>query len=296
MTERIQNEYLTVEIEDAGAQLASVGDREGTEYLWQGDPAVWPRRAPLLFPIIARLRDGQYELDGKTWIIPTHGFCRSAPFTVTERGAERISFRYEDTPETRAVYPRAFALTVTYVLEGRTLHKEHTVENRGGEPMPYELGGHDGWRAPLRAGERMDDYAIRFPGLDAIRPYGMDADNMITPKTKSYPLAGGRMPLKPSAYGLDTVILDELPRRRAVLADGKDRPRLTVDFEDFPFLGIWTAAKEFNTNYVCIEPWTSLPDATFVGRGLADKAGVRILAPGQAETLSYAVTFHGLEE
>ena len=293
MTAEICNEYLTVQIEHAGAQLASVKDGAGTEYLWQGDPAIWPRRAPLLFPIIARLRDNQYLLNGRAWTIPTHGFCRSAPFSVVEQAEDRIVFRYTDTEETREVYPFAFALDVAYQLEGRALRKTHTVENRGGQPMPFELGGHDGWRAPLGGGERMDDYAIRFPGVDEICPYGMDAGNMITPKTKSYKLDRGRMPLKPSAYGLDTVILDGLPRRRAVLEDGGGRPRLAVDFDDFPYLGIWTAAKDFDTNYVCIEPWTALPDAVFVGRELTDKAGIRILQPGQREALSYTVTFYG---
>ena len=292
MVYEIHNEFLSVKIEDAGAQLASVKDRTGTEYLWQGDPDIWPRRAPLLFPIIARLKDNRYLLEGEAWTIPTHGFCRSAPFTVAEQAEDRISFRYRDTEETRKVYPFAFSLTVAYHLEGRSLKKTHTVENPGNKPMPYELGGHDGWRAPIGGGERMDDYAIRFPGVEEIQPYGMDAENMITPKTEIYRLNNGRMPLKPSVYGLDTIILDALPQRRAILEDGGGKPRLSVEFNDFPYLGVWTAAKDFDTNYVCIEPWTTLPDAVFAGRELTEKAGIRILQPGHSETLSYSVTIH----
>ena len=288
----IQNEALTVDIEDKGAQLASVRDRQrGTEYLWQGDPAIWNRRAPLLFPIIARLKDNQYTLDGKTWTIPTHGFCRDAPFVVTEHTDTAVSFRYADTEETRKVYPFAFSLTVTYTLEGRSLKKSHTVENRSDVPMLYELGGHDAYRAPLEEGETMGDYAIRFPGLDTVTPYGMDERNMITPKTVSYPLPGGRMPLTPSTYHLDTVILDNLPERKAILEDQDGKARVIVEFSDFPYLGVWTMAKDYDTNYVCIEPWTTLPDATFVGRALADKAGVRTLEAGKSEILSFATTF-----
>lgn len=288
----IRNEILTVQIEDAGAQLASIRDKRGVEYLWQGDPNIWSRRAPLLFPFIARLKDEQYLLGGKPYHIGTHGFCRSAPFEVTAQSETSVTFRYADTEETREMYPFSFTLCVTYTLEGDTLIKTHRVENRGDEPMLYELGGHDGYRAPIEEGETMGDYAIRFPGVEAVTPYGMDAQNMITPKTVTYPLQNGRMPLKPSVYQLDTIILDDLPERRAVLADANDRPRICVSFDDFPYLGVWTAAKEFDTNYVCIEPWTSLPDATFVGRELADKAGVRTLAPHAAEELTYRVTIH----
>ena len=289
----IRSTALTVEIEDAGAQLASVRDNQtGTEYLWQGNPAVWPRRAPLLFPIIARLRGNQYTYNGKTWTIPTHGFCRTAPFTVTEQSETSVSFRYADTDETRKVYPFAFAITVTYTLKGRTLTKRHRIENRSDVPMPFELGGHDGFRVPLEAGETMSDYAIRIPGLEAITPYGMDAENMITPKTVSHTLPNqGRIPLKPSVYGLDTVILDELPQRKAMLVDRQDRSRVTLEFKDFTYLGIWTATQDADTNFVCIEPWTTLPDAVFVGRGLTDKAGIRILDPGKSALLSYNTSF-----
>ena len=288
----IGNEFLTVKMEDSGTQLASVVDRNGTEYLWQGDPAIWPRRAPLLFPIIARLKDSQYIHNGKTWTIPTHGFCRDAPFTVTEQAKDRICFRYQDTEETRKVYPFSFSLTVAYQLQESALIKEHRVENLGDSPMLYELGGHDGWRAPLEQGERMDDYAVCFPDVAEIRPYGMDADNMITPKTEVFPLKNEKMPLKPSVYGLDTIILDDLPQRKAILRDGRGKMRLAVDFEDFPYFGVWTAAKDFDTGYVCLEPWTTLPDAVFVGRELKEKAGIRVLQPGQSETLSYTVTFY----
>lgn len=286
----IHNEALTVQIEDIGAQLASIRDTRGVEYLWQGDPAIWNRRAPLLFPFIARLKDEQYLLDGKPYHMGIHGFCRTAPFTVEAQSEASVTFRYSDTAETRESYPFSFVLRVTYTLEGNTLVKTHRVENRGDAPMLYELGGHDGYRAPIEAHERMGDYAIRFPGVDAVTPYGMDAQNMITPKTVTHALQNGRMPLKPSAYDLDTIILDELPERRAVLVDGGDRPRVSVEFADFPYLGVWTAAKDFDTNYVCIEPWTTLPDATFVGRELKDKAGIRTLAPGAAEELAYRVT------
>ena len=59
----IQNECLTVDIEDLGAQLASVRNHHGTEYLWQGDADIWARRAPILFPVLCGLKDNTYLLD-----------------------------------------------------------------------------------------------------------------------------------------------------------------------------------------------------------------------------------------
>lgn len=287
----LKNEVLTVEIEDVGAQLASITGRDGVQYLWQGDPEIWPRRAPLLFPVLGRLKDSQYTLEGETYTIPTHGFCRDALFTAEQHSQTSVSFRLSDSEQTRKVYPFAFSLCVTYELEENRLVKRHTVENRTQKTMYYELGGHDGFRAPLAPGEKMEDYAIRIPGLEHIQPYAMNDELMLVPKGEVIALDNGRIPLKPAVYGLDTIILDQLPQSTAILVDRQDRPRVTMEFADFPYLGIWTQNKPFDTNYVCIEPWTTLPDGTFVGRGLKDKMGIRALAPGQSETLVYTTTF-----
>ena len=67
----IQNEFLTVRVEDLGAQLSSIQTPDGTEYLWQGDPDIWARRAPILFPFIARLREKMHEPSRKPKYIKT---------------------------------------------------------------------------------------------------------------------------------------------------------------------------------------------------------------------------------
>ncbi len=287
----LKNPRLTAEIDPVGAQLCSVRSAAGTEYIWQADPAIWGRHAPLLFPVIGRLKDGRYVLNGREYAISQHGFARDGLFEVLEERPERAVLRLTDSPETRAVYPFAFSLAVTYVLEENRLRKSCRVENRSPEVMYCEIGGHDGFRAPLDAGEVMDGYAVVIPGVGELEPYGMDAELMVTPKGARFPLDRGRIPLKPSVFGLDTVILDSPAARRAMLVDKSGRARVTVEFPDFPYIALWTQGKPFDTNYVCIEPWSTLPDAAFVGRGLADKAGILALEPGAARTLTYTTTF-----
>jgi len=292
MTVTLKNEQLTVVIDDLGAQLCSVQTPSGREYIWQADPAVWGRHAPLLFPVIGRLKDSQYTLKGRTYTIPSHGFARDSRFEVTEQTGTSATFRLTHSEETLKLWPFPFVLTVTYTLEETRLTKSCRVDNVGEDTMYFELGGHDGFVAPLEEGESMSDYAIRIPGMVGIQPYGMDEACMLTPKSAVYPLDKGRIPLKPAAFGLDTVILDELPVSTARLVDRSGRPRVTLEFAGFPYLGIWTADKPFDTNYVCIEPWSTLPDGTFVGRGLEDKEGIRVLEPGQSQTLTYTTTFN----
>ena len=47
----LENEKLLVEITPAGAELTRICDKKnGQEMLWEGDPAVWGRHSPILFP------------------------------------------------------------------------------------------------------------------------------------------------------------------------------------------------------------------------------------------------------
>lgn len=286
----IQTSQLTVVISTLGAELQSVKTAAGQELLWQADKTIWGRHAPLLFPIIGRLKDQQYTINGQVYHIPQHGFARDSAFALVAQTAQSATFRLQDSPETRAVYPFAFTLDITYTLEGNRLTKSHTVTNRSAAPMPYEIGGHDAYRTTLMAGETMADYYIEFPGQEAIYPFQMDEHCFLTEEKRPYPLKEGRFPLPMDVFGLDTVVLEGLPVNRVTLANRRNPVRLTVAFEDFPYLGIWTKAMPFDTNYICIEPWTTLPECTFVGSELGDKAGIRILQSGETETLSYTLT------
>ena len=67
---------MIVSISDKGAELQSVRLKEDNiEYLWQGDSTYWGRRAPILFPIVGRLVDNTYYVDGKPYSLTQHGFA-----------------------------------------------------------------------------------------------------------------------------------------------------------------------------------------------------------------------------
>ena len=286
----LKNDQLTVVISTLGAELQSILTAAGTELLWQADPDIWGRHAPLLFPIIGRLRYQQYTLHGKPISISQHGFARDTEFTVERQSEHSVTLSMADSEATRAVYPFSFRLSITYWLKGASLVKSHTVTNCSEERMPYEIGGHDGFRTTLRAGETMSDYAIAFPGQDVIHPFGMDKDCFLTPEKLDYPLTDGMLPLPPRVFGLDTVVLEKLPCKQVTLLSKKSSYRLTMDFTDFDYLAVWTKPVDFDTNYVCIEPWTTLPECTFVGSELTDKAGIRVLGSGESETHAYTIT------
>lgn len=73
---QLKNDFLTVQVKSVGAELISIQNTEGTEFIWQADPKVWGRHAPVLFPIVGRLKDNHYYLDDKEYQMTQHGFAR----------------------------------------------------------------------------------------------------------------------------------------------------------------------------------------------------------------------------
>ena len=55
MQATIQNEFLSLTVDTHGAEAVSLKNAAGEELLWQADPAVWKRHAPILFPYTGKL-------------------------------------------------------------------------------------------------------------------------------------------------------------------------------------------------------------------------------------------------
>lgn len=67
MQATIHNEFLTLTVDTHGAEAVSLKNAAGQEMLWQADPAVWKRHAPILFPWTGKLTGGAFTHKGKTY-------------------------------------------------------------------------------------------------------------------------------------------------------------------------------------------------------------------------------------
>ena len=76
---------LTAVVTDQGGELISLRDAAGLEYIWQGDPASWTGRSPILFPIVGSLLDETIRIGGAPFHMKQHGFARRSAFTLEER-------------------------------------------------------------------------------------------------------------------------------------------------------------------------------------------------------------------
>ena len=157
----LKNEHCAVTVTDAGAMLRSLV-RDGREYLWQGDPAYWAGQAPVCFPIVGVLPKGASTAFGKPCRMKRHGVARINPFTLTEHHRNGATFTQAADDNTLAAYPFDYRLEIRYELVDSTVAVTYHIINSGGEPMPFVIGGHPAFNCPLAAGERFEDYKVRF--------------------------------------------------------------------------------------------------------------------------------------
>ncbi len=87
MDHAITDGATTAVINAHGAELTSLRDAAGTEYIWQAGPA-WPRHAPVLFPIVGRLAGDQLRHGDRAYRLTQHGFARDRAFAFLDRAAD----------------------------------------------------------------------------------------------------------------------------------------------------------------------------------------------------------------
>ncbi|RYY16634.1 MAG: aldose 1-epimerase family protein, partial [Chitinophagaceae bacterium] len=183
----IENEVLKVSINPRGAELTSVVNKAtGLEYMWQADPAVWPKHSPVLFPIVGMLKNGEYKYKGKNYELPRHGFSREKMFQVTSAGKDEAVFTLVDDEETRAVYPFQFRFRLKYSLFDNTVSVTYEVLNLSEGDMFFSVGGHPAFRVPLTDDTDYNDYLLEFDAVENEPRWPVSKDGLI--ETSSQPM------------------------------------------------------------------------------------------------------------
>ena len=149
---QISSGQLTAQIDPMGAQLHSL--RADRDLQWQGDPAVWKGRAPILFPIVGALAGGQYRTDGQSYSLSRHGFARDRLFAVAEAAGSSALFRLTWDQETLRLYPFRFQFDLSFAVTGTRLDMAATVRNlEDQKTLPASVGFHPALLWPLPFGK-----------------------------------------------------------------------------------------------------------------------------------------------
>ncbi len=287
----IFNSSLTACIDETGAQLISMKDKSGTEYIWQRDPAVWSSCSPLLFPIIGNLRNGKTVIDGKTYEIPKHGPIRSLSFHLIEQGEDFVTLGVtgQDFPE--GIYPYAFSFSITYSLSGDSLSFSVKVENPSSAPMAYCIGLHPAICCPLLPEEAFEDYEIRFPKLQQSGYRAFDLSRMEFDMTTERPCPGDglRFSLNRELFLSDALWFDRPSSREASLVHSRTGKGIRAEFPDFETIAFWTKPEE-EAQYLCFEPWNGSAPCSDEDDDFLHKNHLQYLSGGASKTYLLRLT------
>jgi galactose mutarotase-like enzyme len=267
-----------------GAELCALRDPNGQEYLWPAGPA-WPRHAPVLFPIVGRLRDDTLVHAGRPYRMTQHGFARDRRFTWVDRSATGCRLVLTDDAQTRAMYPFGFRFEISYDAVDTTLQVTFTVENTGDEVLPASMGAHPAFRWPLDPTLPKTAYRLTFDKPEPAPLRGV-VNGLLTPADRPSPIVGGSLPLTEDLFAADALILPH-PASRSVRFAAAHGPALTVSWQGFVELGLWSRP---GADFLCIEPWHGMASPPDFTGDFVEKPGLMLIPPGDSRTLSLRIT------
>ena len=269
----LQNDRFTASVNDLGAELWSLRDRRsGREYIWQGDARYWTGRSPVLFPIVGRLKDDAYLVNGRQYHLKKHGFARGACFAPGRDGEGGLTMTLESSEQTLAQYPFRFRLSLRYRLDEEGLEVEYLVANPSEkEELPFSLGAHPALCCRLGDTLRFE----RRESLDAWRLGG--EQGLLLPERTPLLRDQDRLTITEELFAADALILEGPSSGYVELERRGGEGNVRVCFGRTPCLGLWAKP---GAPYVCVEPWFGLDDGPQGGGELRCKKHVQRLQPG----------------
>lgn len=285
----LENDFTLVKINALGAELSSfVLKEDGTEYLWQGNPRFWGRRAPILFPIVGRLKDNTYKFAGQSYTMTQHGFARDLPFELVDQQRDRCSLKLVSNEDTLKKYPFEFELVIAYELTKTTLVISYEVKNTQDEVMYFSIGAHPGFNWPLSpTGAKDEDYVVEFSQRETADLLLIDG-GLISKKRQRFLTDQASILLSGDLFKQDALVFQDLKSDTVSLKDMKTGKFVKMEIAGFPYLGIWSASE--SAPFICFEPWFGIADQVGTDQELTTKLGIQRLAGKESWACTYSIT------
>lgn len=272
----IKSDKITAVISSKGAELQSVVDQNGKEYIWQRDPAFWAMCAPILFPVAGGFREDRYEWEGKSYPMPKHGYVRLLEWQVEEVKENQATFLMQEKHEG---FPWEYDMRVIFTAEGNAVSVAYQMTSRDDHPFCFSYGAHEAYATP----EGLEAYEIVFDEEETLANYDL-VGNLTKREPRIMAENAKSLPLKTEYFAVDALVFRTL-KSRGVTLKGGDR-QVRVEFPDHPVLMFWTKP---GANYICIEPWCNGPDFVDADFQIENKPGFMRIEKGETITRTHKI-------
>jgi galactose mutarotase-like enzyme len=286
---KLQNNQLTVKVNSFGAELCSVISNDTLiEYIWQADESVWARHAPNLFPIVGKLKNGEFHCQSKNYQLPQHGFARDNEFICIEQTSDYLLFEFTASDRTLVNFPFHFSFQVGYkLIEGKVIIS-YSVFNPDNTDLFFSVGAHPAFNCPLQKEERFDDYRLIFDGKSALTINTL-SEGLVTSCKKQINLIDGSLPISKQLFDNDALVFMDSQVDQVKLESIKSKHGVSMMSKGWPFFGIWS--KKSTERFVCLEPWHGIADNVDGNGEISKKIGIIKLSPLENFYCSFDLLF-----
>ena len=282
---------LNIESSKKGAELTSI-KLDGIERLHQGNAVVdengnayWGRHAPVLFPIVGKIKDNKTKINGEIYEMTQHGFARDMEFELLKKQDDYHKYVLKSNKESLKKFPFKFELYIEYIIENNELITKYTVINKDEKDMLFGIGGHPAFVCEYSNG----NYELEFEKIeDKIEFYKLQ-EGLIKESPISNVLDDNKIKLTSTIFDEDAIIMKNISSDNISLRDIKNNKKvLEFSFAGFPYLAIWSKK---GAPFVCIEPWQNHADSVNSNGIFEEKENIMKLSKEEQFSCSYKVKF-----
>lgn len=288
MTIELFSPLLKIKILNKGAELCSVLNTNNIEYIWQGNKDVWPRHAPVLFPIVGKLKDDELNHEDKSYTLTQHGFARDMDFELVASELNFCTFQLQSNEQTRSKFPFDFIFEVRFDLQDSTLKTSYKVYNPSKETLRFSVGAHPGFNCPLLPTESMQDYYLELESniyTQTLLDNGLLSNNKL-----QLDFVDNKLPLSSSIFDKDALVFENNQINIISLCSKTSAHKITMECENWPYFGIWS--KKGCDKFICLEPWYGIADNVNSTKKFTDKNGLIHLPGGEEFKASFSTSFY----
>ncbi|MFT8347770.1 aldose 1-epimerase family protein [Clostridium saccharoperbutylacetonicum] len=285
----LENSSIKITASTHGGEIHSITNKDdGTEYLWNGDPEYWKYHAPILFPIVGKVVNSKYRVNGQTYELPQHGLARTSEFNLISQTDNEISFELTYSEESLKVYPFKFSLISTYKLEDNSIDVTYSVKNLDDKRIYFSIGTHPAFMCPINGDDKLEDCYLQFNEKETSSRNLLTSEGYLSHEKGECLNSTDVLMLSKELFKDDALVFDDLKSDKITIRSKNNDKALIVDFEDFPYMGIW--APKSGAPFVCIEPWFGHADYEDFNSEFSEKEGVISLEIDEKFSCTYKVT------
>lgn len=267
----ISSSRYKITINSLGAELSGLYWKSSRHnWIWNGES--WKRHAPVLFPIVGRLKGDSYTVDGKTYELSQHGFARDTEFSVVESDSRSITFKMTSSEQTLAKYPYQFEFFVRYEVSDDDVAVSFRV--RSEREIFFSCGWHPAFSFPnqesllgnMQVTGASSDFSYQLLNAEGL------IEPLITDETAPLVVQG-------STFQKDALIFINGLGDLVELSSKKAGVRISMHTGGASQFGIWSKNP---AEFVCLEPWWGCADLLEASQNdLPSKFGIQHVVPSQ---------------